>query len=86
MAHVELNLVDGGRGSITVDGIDWSNAVQGVRFSSKVGDTNLMTVYLSAPSVSGKWDTTVALPIEVEEVLIQLGWTPPKELGVPTAG
>lgn len=79
MPHVELNLKNSGLGSITVDGVDWSNAVQGVDFSCQVGDTNQMTLHLSAPSVTGDWDTELVLPAAVQEALIQLGWTPPQK-------
>lgn len=77
MPHVELNLKGDGRGSITIDGVDWSNAIRGIELSSEVGDTTTMTVHLTAPTVDGEWDARLRLPAAVQELLIKLGWTPP---------
>lgn len=75
--HVELVIDPDGRGSITVDGVDLSLAVNAVEIQSQVGDTTRMTLSLVAPRIEFDGQATIDVRHPMRDALIALGWIPP---------
>jgi hypothetical protein len=69
---------DGVSGAVTVDGVDVSSAVRGVRINASAGE--LVSVELDVIAVEVDMvgaETDVLLPDATRDLLIRLGWTPP---------
>lgn len=74
---VQLVIDPGGRGSIMVDGVDFSPAVNGMEIETKVGHTTQITLFLVESRVEFDGQVTVGIPDRTRDALIALGWTPP---------
>lgn len=79
LREVHLVIDPHGRGSIVVDGVDLSLAVNGVELQSQVGDTTRMSLSLVAPRIEFDGQATIEVRDPTRGALIALGWTPPAE-------
>ncbi len=75
--EVQLIVDPHGLGSVVVDGVDLSLAVNGITFVSQVGDTTRMELALVAPRVEFDGQATIEIRYATRAALIALGWTPP---------
>lgn len=77
MSDFMARMTGPGRGQIKLNGEDVSGSVVGYDVSARVGEVNCMMLEVRIDEIYVDGEARVVLPQGTEEVLINLGWTPP---------
>lgn len=76
---VEITQTGANTGTITINGIDISNAVQGIAVELSVHDIPRVHLHMSPGTLRPLTIRTSKVTTDLRDALIALGWTPPQE-------
>jgi len=68
---------EGSKQRVELDGQDISKHVSSATLTAKAGHFAEVTLSLTPLQVAAEADAVIKIPAEMEEILMELGWTPP---------